>query len=340
MKIAAITPNRKHDALAAVIIEGIYDCGIDLIASDPGNGVKEEDVKNEDEFVRIAKDADYVWVLWGKGPDKRRPQDRYSHPRYHLLDKINRPEVTSYIDGSEWTSTGHPDDYSFVQNPWDPARRITKQAYEAKIDSSRYRGTPWVNTDIIEKCRWYFKRECYPEDTLLGIIPLNFGAEKRFFREETSNKKDIDILCSFGQTYTGLRDEIQKSCEKLKDEGYNVVINGRLNHQDYLAHMSRSHISIDAWGGGNNCMRMWEVMANKACCFTQRMDVLFPNKPTDGYHYVEYSTAEEFEKKIRYYLKHKDLCLQIGERAHELVKSFHTGKSRVEYMLDIIKGTK
>ena len=42
-------------------------------------------------------------------------------------------------------------------------------------------------------------------------------------------------------------------------------------------------------------MRMWESMANASCCFAQRTEILFPNKPENGFHYVEYSTAEEFE---------------------------------------------
>lgn len=335
MKIAAITPNTKHDAMAAVIIEGIYDNGIELVVSDHGNGARSCDVRNDQEFIEQASTADYVWVFWGKGPDNRWPSAN-RHPRYYLLNQIHRPEITAYIDGSEWTATGYPDKGEMVENPWDPVRKITGQAYEAKLDVTRYKGIPWINDAMLEACRWYFKRECYPEDTLRGVIPLNFGAEKRFF-SGAPEKKDIDILCSFGQVYTGLRYGVQNVCQQLKDEGYNIIIDGRLNHKDYLALMSRSHIAISAWGGGNNCMRMWEIMANKTCCFAQRMDIISPHRPIDGYHYVEYSSIEEFERKIRHFLKHKELCLKVGKRAYAHVLNHHTGKARVKYMIDVMQ---
>ena len=40
MKIIAITPNRKMDTLAIFIIDGLYDIGVDVIATDFGNNVK------------------------------------------------------------------------------------------------------------------------------------------------------------------------------------------------------------------------------------------------------------------------------------------------------------
>ena len=82
MKIIAITPNKKFDAVASVVIEGLYDTGCEVIATDYGNGVKK--TYTDDEVIFHSKDADYIFVIWGKIRGNQ-------SPKYYLLNKINRP---------------------------------------------------------------------------------------------------------------------------------------------------------------------------------------------------------------------------------------------------------
>ena len=321
MKIVAITPDRKMDAVCSVIIEGMNDAGVDVIASDPGNSVIRH--YSEHEVVQHGKDADYIFAFFGKVRGNR-------PPKYNLLNAINRPEVTAYIDGSEWTATAYPDGDRVISAPWG---NVNSQVYEAKFNPKRCKGTPWINDKMLEYCRWYFKRECYSEDKALGLIPLNVGCQKKFFGGYDL-EKDIDIFCSFGQLANGYRYEIENLCKSLKEEGdYNVVIKKGLEYEDYLRHINRSFISVSSWGAGNSCMRLWENMANASCCFAQRTEIEFIDKPTDGIHYVEYSTMEEFEKKLRHYLKNKDKCVQIGKEGYDYTGKYHNGKARFRYIL-------
>ncbi len=69
MKIAVISPHKKTDAVASVIVEGFQDLNISFKASDEGNGIKSEDVLDDNDFIEYAKNADFIFVLWGKGPD-------------------------------------------------------------------------------------------------------------------------------------------------------------------------------------------------------------------------------------------------------------------------------
>lgn len=320
MKIVAITPDRKLDAVCSVIIEGMNDDGVDVIATDPGNSVI--NVYSDDDVIRHSKDADYIFAFFGKVRGNR-------PPKYHLLNQINRPEITAYIDGSEWTATGYPDGDKTVSAPWG---NVNSQVYEAKFNPKRCKGSPWIHDQMYAYCRWYFKRECYPEDEAMGLIPLNVGCQNKFFGEYDL-EKDIDIFCSFGQLNNGLRYEINRVCERLKSEGHNVVIAKGLEYQEYLKLINRSHISISSWGAGNSCMRMYENMANSSCCFAQRTEIAFIDKPKDEQHYVEYSSMSEFENKIKYYLENKDECLRIGKAGEDFVRKHHTGLARFQYML-------
>ena len=322
MKIVAITPDRKHDALAQLIIDGMNDAGVDVIASDPGNSVI--NVYSEEEVVAHGKDADYIFAFFGKIRGSHRS------PKYHLLDRIGRPEITAYVDGSEWTATAYPDGDRVVNAPWG---RVNSQVYEAKFDSRRCKGEPWINHKMHQYCKWYFKRECYPEDKDLGLIPLNLGCQNRFFGNY-SLPKDIDVFCSFGQLNNGFRYEIDRYCKELsKKTPHNVVVGKNIPHDQYLATINRSLISVSSWGAGNSCMRLYENMANSSCCFAQRTETIFVDKPVDGVHYVEYSSMEEFHEKMTYYLKNRDKCVEIGKNGLEFIKDKHTGRARFEYML-------
>lgn len=312
MKVIAITPNKKFDYLAASVIEGLYKMNVEIIASDRGNNVKK--VYSEKKIIQHSKDADYILAFFGKFRGNK-------PPKHYLLDKINRPDITAYIDGSEWSYTGHPEENQEIESNNDPRRR---------------KGKEWINPKMYDYCRWYFKRECYPEDADLGIIPLLLSAtDKNFGNYE--NKRKIDVFCSFGQNQTGLRREIEIICRELGNEGYNVIVDFGFSYNKYMKLLSSSYIAIDAWGGGDCCARIWEIFANKVCCFSQKYNILFANKFTDEYNYVEYSTIQEFEEKIRYYLENKEKCLEIAERGYQHLLKFHTSKERVKYMLKIMQ---
>ena len=327
MKVIVITPNRKFDAVAPVIIEGLYDIGCDVIATDYGNSVKK--VYSDEDVILHSRDADYIFVIWGKVRGNR-------PPKYYLLEKINRPEITAYIDGSEWTCTGYCETDEIVAAPWLGGKMINRQIFDSKFNTKKCKGSPWINQKMFDYCKWYFKRECYLEDQHDGIIPFNVGCLKKYFGNFEVDK-DIDILFSFGHLMTGLRYETFQICKKLKDEGYNVVFAEGLEYNEYLKAISRSYIGISAWGAGNSCMRMWETVANKTCCFVQKTEIEFPNSLKDGIHCVEYSSPDEFEKKIRFYLKRKDLCVKIGKKGFDHALKYHVGKPKVEYMLSYMK---
>ena len=97
-----------------------------------------------------------------------------------------------------------------------------------------------------------------------------------------------------------------------------------------------SWIGIDAWGGGDCCARLWEVLANKTMAMTQKYKIEFPHDFTDGENIVHYETIEEFEKKIRKYLSDKNEIQRISENGYQHLLDYHTSQKRVEYILDII----
>ncbi|MHA1756628.1 MAG: glycosyltransferase [Promethearchaeota archaeon] len=306
MKIIAITPDKKKDYLVSGIIEGLYKNRVKVYASDYGNNVR--NVYNDDDLITLSKDIDYILVFWGKVRGNR-------PPKYYLLKKFNRPEITAYIDGSEWTYTG----------------------YRGKKQKS-LKGKEWINKKMYKYCKWYFKRECYPEDAKLGIIPLLFCALDENFGH-FKKEKYIDVFCSFGQNKTGLRRKIENYCLKLQYKGYNIVIGHNFEYEKYKELIASSYISIDAWGGGNCCARLWEIIANKSCCFSQKYKILFPNKFIDGYSFVEYSNMNEFKKKLNYYLKNKEECLNIAKNGFKHLIKYHTSKERVKYMINILENS-
>jgi hypothetical protein len=102
MKIVVIPPQLKLDYLAESVIEGMYKCGVEIISSQLGNGIREEDVYSESGVLSHVEDCDYVFAIWGKR------NGGYPGIDYDMVIKTGAPHKTAYIDGSEWTFNGHP----------------------------------------------------------------------------------------------------------------------------------------------------------------------------------------------------------------------------------------
>lgn len=317
MKVIVICPKEKRDYLATHFIEGLYDNGVDVYATDFGNSVKT--VYKDSEILDHSKSADYVFYIWGQG---------FSGKEY-LVKQINRPEITAYIDGSEWTYRGKP------SNP-------------NQVRENIHRGEPWIYEEMFNYCRWYFKRECYPEDKDRGIIPFPFGCENSYFKDSSIEKKKWDVYLSFGHLGQGLRHDIHQTLNTEYYKDYSIRFNEptddtrrscrKSSLDEYFDGISNSYICPSAWGGGIWCAREWEILANGSLCFMQKPIVLCPNKPLDGIHWVEYSDMNEFEEKLNYYLKDKELCLNIGRAGKEYALKYHSSKAKVKYALDIMSG--
>ncbi|MBD16307.1 MAG: hypothetical protein CMJ72_14305, partial [Planctomycetaceae bacterium] len=196
----------------------------------------------DEEVIEHARDADYIFALFGKvkGP--------YREGKYYLLDKINRPEVTAYITDSEWTST------SYLDSP--------TQCAEAKINPARHRGEPWINEEMYSKCRWYFKRLVFPEDLdREKIIPCYIGACNRYFGKPED--KEFDIFCSFGQLEDGLRQPVHDYCCGLGGDLMALARRGPAVGWDRSAEMAHlATANLDVLGASEHSqVRVQEIEA-------------------------------------------------------------------------------
>ena len=313
MKVIAITPHFKHDFLAATVVEGLYKCGIRVIATDYGNNV--EKVFTDKEIIEHDKDADYIFVFSSKKTDPS--------PKYYLLDELKSPKI--YIDGSEWTHAYYYDS--------------PHQQSESLADPSRRKGKGWINTEMYERCDFYFKRECYPEDARHHprMFPLPFGiVTKNIHIAYQPIPKTIDVLCAFGQVNTGMRAHVSKMCREYRELGFNIVI-GNFPYDFYIQKMKESYIVVDAWGSGDCNARFYEAVANGACVMHQKPNILIPEPFEDGVHCIEFSNEKEFWQKLQYYLDHLKEAESIGKIGQRHALQYHTSKARVEYILEKIK---
>ena len=111
MKIVAIIPNRE-EFLACEVLKGLHRRGVELIPSSPLSNIRNayarcspisigaEDIPDtkdytDDEIIEHAKSADYIFVFWGKFAS---PYDATPGGKMYLLDKINEPDKTDFIE--------------------------------------------------------------------------------------------------------------------------------------------------------------------------------------------------------------------------------------------------
>lgn len=323
MKIACITPDSKHDYLVSTVLEGLIELDVDLVVSDPGNGIVEKAL-TDDEFVAQASGCDGVIAFFGKVRDNR-------PPRWHLLDRLNLPrERMIYVDGSEWSATG-----------WEAAG----QAKASLTDPTARRGTPWINSEMLQKCGHYFKRETYPEDLALGVRPLPFALRKHHILDVTlqdlwDGKKDVDVFCSFGHVKTGLRKEAIDVVTRFRDQmagRANIIVRNDLPRDNYLDVLARSRVVIDCWGGGDTCDRFWEAIGAKAVVLYQQYNVILPNPFAEWEQAVSFTTPSDLSAKL-HRLVYGGNAETIGVQGFAHALRFHTARHRAEEIVRALAG--
>ncbi len=314
MKIACLTPDLKRDYLCEATLEGLHKLDHQLVVSDPGNGSCVRAL-TDSEFVSQANRCDALLVFFGKV--------RGNKPvRRHLLDRVTLPrEKIAYIDGAEWRADG-----------W----HTEKQVVASLTNPSARRGEPWIDEEMFKRCGHYFKRECYPQDLTRGIVPLPFALCDRHVI--ATDAKDIDVLCSFGQTRTGMRREAVEVVTRFKETmdtslALNVVIRGNLSPAEYKDHLRRARVVVDAWGAGDTNDRFWEGVGAKACVLYQHYNVLMPDPFVDWEHAVSWSTTSELSSRLHRLVYSGDEVLEVGERGLEHAKLHHTAANRAERIL-------
>lgn len=311
MKILVVqTPH--YDFCSASLIEGLEELErrniIDkLMCSERSNyanipGKHNYHCDNDDELIKFGKEADLIIMTSNQGVKE------------HIIDEINRREVTVYIDGE---------------------------------DTSPYRKEP-------HNFPLYFKREMLlSEEHPDNIRPFPFAAENRYFAYGKMNMKPddkkINVACMFGphddmkHWRVGIENALKeaKIPESIIGQLYGggsatTIDTGSRDHADYFSVLSMSKISVDAYGAyGCNAARFWESIANKCMLLTQPVLIHMPYPFEKGFHYIE--LEEETVAQNIDTLLTSNSWLAIASYAYEHLKKYHTTKARAQYLLDECK---
>jgi len=331
MRVALITPDRLYHPFVAMIVEGLRAHGHEFFASDPGNGLKPEEVlEYEPGWLLTAESADAVLVFFGKEGSLAAGPPASRKPKWHLIEQMASgidPARLAYLDYSEMTATGR-------DNPG--------QVEAMRADPRLRRGEPWFNEWALAQCGYYFKREHYAADGFhrlsaqhggTEIRALGFGLLAGYVQPLPRQGKDWDLFCCFGHTLTGLRKEVVEECKRLRavHRGRKIVVKERLSAHEYRQCLARSKIVVDAWGHGDHCYRLWEAVGAQACVLYQRYQVMTGEQWfEEGEEAASYATVKEFRDKAEALLELPRQTLDIGLRGYKKALGHHTGKTRVE----------
>ena len=344
MKIICILGHRE-EYLQFEVLKGLVRMEVELIVSTPLNNIQSlinqanngayvgvdvlpinQPNYTDDEILEHSKDADYIFVFWNKFANAR---ETSPGGRIYIVDKINQPDKTVVIDGSEWSYSGNKTSVNSGWKNWKDSKNYIK-------------GSPWILNYMRDRAKWYFKSVTFAEDYHENNIipcPLPFRIEDR--KEEFQNlEKDVDLSCVFGQLYTGLRAETNASCTNLKKKlPSKSIMVGQVRPRDKcLELICRSILHADAWGAMMITTRRMETVMNSTAIIGQKWELLYPNDFTDGENIINWENINEFEEKVHFYLKNPDKAIQIGKNGYDHAVKYHTTEKRMEYIFDIIKG--
>ena len=81
-------------------------------------------------------------------------------------------------------------------------------------------------------------------------------------------------------------------------------------------------------------LRIWDILGSGGFCLTNYQSEI-PEFLTIGEHLDVYTSMDELEEKISYYLEHPAIRKGIAENGYQTVKNHHTYPIRLEQMLEL-----
>ena len=251
--------------------------------------------------------------------------------------KLNRYKFIKYANEASYVfiSSGKLTDYSYL--------KYINNKNIIYIDGS---DLPTIEHIFHKNYLFFFKRELL-KNTLLrnqGFYPLPFAIEKRYFPSIYLNKDiKVSYVCSLNNffrrsAFLALKQNFltDSFIGSTGEVAYNGVNKLPLNSPIYYNILNRSLISINIPGKGWDCSRYWEIIANKSCLLTYRLDIEIPYALIENEHYFAFSTIEEMIEKCHFLINNPKIAIETAEKALTHVKIHHTTKARVNYLLKII----
>lgn len=312
-KIAVILPLGKPDYLANTVLDGLIDLGTEFKTTSnyPAPFPLEPHILPEGEFVEYARNADLIILCWGKGATNTA-----------LAEKIGKWEKTVFVDGSELGKD----------------RRSDPVITEA-VKAMTYDGIGAIDKEMLAKCKKYFRRE---KPYVNGILPFPFGIERRYRHYNPEIKKDIDIVCIFGQEdFPKMRKEVREMVEKFgkknklvtatkKTSGFTFDDSTKVaGRDDFYGLLARAKVGVSVGGGGYDTARFWEILGNNCALLTEKIDIQIPGECNYS-RVVEFKNAEEFAEKLE--LLPSNFPELTLEEYNRIIEN-HSTKARVEYLL-------
>jgi hypothetical protein len=252
--------------------------------------------------------------------------------------KLSRNNFIKYANLASYVfiSSGKLCDYSVLKHITN-----TKIIY---IDGS---DLPSIENIFFKNYLFIFKREFLKINTYHNnqpIHPLPFAVENRYYPKQFL-KKDLN-LSFISSTNNFFRRTAFYALKKhfnnnsfigsTGEIAYNGIDKAPINSPIYYNLLNRSLISINIPGKGWDCSRYWEIIANKSCLLTYRLEIEIPNSFIENVHYFAFNSIDEMIEKSNYLINNPSIAIETAERAFIHLQQFHTTKARVKYLLNLI----
>lgn len=317
-KVAVITPTEKLEYLTETVIDGLFRLMTDRYPIQPAfclEGYKSEYpavagyALARSQFLEFAKDADLIFLLWGKGCTN-----------FKLAEEIGRWDRTVFLDGSELAKD----------------RRYDHEI-RAKVLSGEWVDNGKIDRGMLSKCSLYFRRE---KPYVHGITPLPYGIESKFTAHyDPGIKKDIDFFCVFGQEeYPVLRKQAREALIKFcAGNNFTCVTEKTKDRTEFYKLLARSKVGISVGGGGFDTARFWEILGNNCLLLTETIDIYEPGSDALKYRRIfEFKDIDDLNvqlHKVGALLKSGYPPAGLTDEYNAILKG-HSSKARVMTVLE------
>jgi hypothetical protein len=225
-------------------------------------------------------------------------------------------------------------DFTFTRYPTDPQvrhadliARMTRHIPTVLVD---YADSEVVNEALIDRFNalLYFKRE-YMKGTRYGkrVRPLPLAYSPQFIAPVQDDER-YNMVFWAGKRYRW-RGPFLEACEHFQQQKFNKYWPQPL----YAQALARHIFGLSLPGHGQDTARYYEVPANGALLFSQRLNVVIPYDFTDLENAVFFDDPNEMVGLLDFYTRHAQDVDMMRSAGTEHYKQYHTSEARAGQLL-------
>ena len=302
-----------YDFLTATVIEGLlqlrHERGVELVVASHSNYAPRSIVWSPERILGDLASFDWIFLGTNEGVNLK------------LFEKLDRPERSVCVDGSDESAYTHsPDDFRVY---------FKRELPIAMTPPENVLPCPFA----VEH-RWWTEGEPIRDIFFSAVFDPTTGQRGELLEElKTLEGEGIELGGIRASVWTSLNGVLRGQCS------FRTWLTRRFavgHNRAYHARLESSQLSLSMPGEGWDTGRFWEILGSGAGLVSPPPTIRMPHPFSESEHFIGFEDFKSLRAALEGARMDPSATVAMRRRARQHVLAHHTTKERARYVLDAL----